>query len=455
MSRQWRSDDTDQWLYGFGNGSDGDLTISSNTTEAPIDASCAGTIGTTSLSATNASFAPGQLILIHQSRGNNIERKSVNSITRSGTTVTVTTSASHGYLTGNSVQIVGASQTEYNGHWEITVTGASTFTFQISTTPTTPATGTILVTKDNWELNKIASYTAGTITLSHPLQDTYVDSGAAQAQVRVMRQYNNVTINSGVTLSAKAWTGDVGGILGFFAKGTVTVAGNISANQAGYLGASTRPITSGNHTGYQGEGNLGARDTISRNPNGNGGGGGVEPSNNGGGGAGHGLAGTNGQTSPNGGLAGVIADHPELTTMVFGGGGGSGCGGNNNGTGGAGGRGGGLSFIFAANITVTGSITHTGGNGANGSTSVGGGGGGAGGASLIKCIDGVFGTNLITALAGAGSTGASRNGGAGAVGRNHVDYSGSISGTTNPALSNRLDATIISTLLMNDFFFFL
>src|SRR3990172_6979886 len=40
----------------FGDGSDGALTISSNTTEAPIDASCSGTISTATLSATNASF---------------------------------------------------------------------------------------------------------------------------------------------------------------------------------------------------------------------------------------------------------------------------------------------------------------------------------------------------------------------------------------------------------------
>ena len=67
---KFRSDDTDKWLEGFGDGLDGDLTISSNTTEAPIDSSCSGTAGSYSLTATNASFAAGQLILIHKSRGN-------------------------------------------------------------------------------------------------------------------------------------------------------------------------------------------------------------------------------------------------------------------------------------------------------------------------------------------------------------------------------------------------
>ena len=53
----------------FGDGSDGALTISADTTDAPIDASCSGTAGSTTLSATNASFAAGQHILIIQMRG--------------------------------------------------------------------------------------------------------------------------------------------------------------------------------------------------------------------------------------------------------------------------------------------------------------------------------------------------------------------------------------------------
>src|SRR3990167_1471503 len=44
----------------FGDGSDGTLTISSNTTQAPTDSACTGTATTYSLSATNASFTAGQ-----------------------------------------------------------------------------------------------------------------------------------------------------------------------------------------------------------------------------------------------------------------------------------------------------------------------------------------------------------------------------------------------------------
>jgi len=53
----------------FGDGSDGALVISTNTTDAPIDSVCSGTSGTTSLTATNTSFASGQKIIILQMQG--------------------------------------------------------------------------------------------------------------------------------------------------------------------------------------------------------------------------------------------------------------------------------------------------------------------------------------------------------------------------------------------------
>lgn len=70
---------------------------------------------------------------------------SVSSLVRSGSTVTATTTSDHALATGVSVTISGAVQTDYNGTYTVTVTGADTFIYTIDTTPTTPATGTILV----------------------------------------------------------------------------------------------------------------------------------------------------------------------------------------------------------------------------------------------------------------------------------------------------------------------
>jgi len=353
----------------FGDGSDGALTISSNTTEAPIDSACTGTSGTSSLSATNASFTTGQIILIHQSRG----------------------------------------------------TGAGT-----------------------WQKNKIQSYTAGTITLVDALNATYTSG----AQVRVLKQYTNVTINSGITYTAKAWNGTVGGIIGFLASGTVTVTGTITASGKGFRGATQ--ITSTDTSGKQGEGTSGAADTESSSYNGNGGGGGYwAPGNNGtggGGGGGNSSAGTRGQTdrSGTGGAGGIAAGSADLTTMVFGGGGGSGAL-SATGSGGAGGIGGGICWIAGTTVTITGSVTSAGTAGNNGSIDGAGGGGGAGGSNMIKSQVATLGSSLVTAGGGSGGTSEDEtagDGGAGSTGRNHLDYYTSYTGTTSPTLNVTQDNSL-------------
>ena len=86
---------------------------------------------------------------------NGYNQVDVSSMTRSGSTVTVTCATAHGYenpLTnywvqdgvGNVCTIAGATQTEYNGDWPISYVSDTIFTFDIgSATPATPATGTI------------------------------------------------------------------------------------------------------------------------------------------------------------------------------------------------------------------------------------------------------------------------------------------------------------------------
>jgi hypothetical protein len=69
----------------------------------------------------------------------------VSSLTRSGGTATLTTSTPHGFVTGQKVVISGATQSDYNGAFTVTVTGATTFTYTVANSPATPATGTILV----------------------------------------------------------------------------------------------------------------------------------------------------------------------------------------------------------------------------------------------------------------------------------------------------------------------
>lgn len=66
----------------------------------------------------------------------------VTSITRVGTTATVTTASPHLLLTDDQVTISGAVETQYNITATITKTGASTFTYVLESDPGGSATGT-------------------------------------------------------------------------------------------------------------------------------------------------------------------------------------------------------------------------------------------------------------------------------------------------------------------------
>ena len=66
--------------------------------------------------------------------------QTISSITKSGTTATLTTAAPHGLITGNRVTISGATANDYNGTFVITKTGANTFTYTMLTTPAANAT---------------------------------------------------------------------------------------------------------------------------------------------------------------------------------------------------------------------------------------------------------------------------------------------------------------------------
>lgn len=72
----------------------------------------------------------------------------VSSITRSGSTATLTFSSAHGMTgKGNRLTIAGVDQTEYNGTYVITVVNTTQISYTISGAPVTPATGTITATK--------------------------------------------------------------------------------------------------------------------------------------------------------------------------------------------------------------------------------------------------------------------------------------------------------------------
>lgn len=335
----------------FGDGSDGVVTLSG--TESPVADTCSGTSGTTSLSATNAGFEAGQLILIHQAMG-----------------------------TGVGV----------------------------------------------WELNKIASYTAGTITTDIPLANTY----NSYAGVRVIKQYRDVTISG--SYEAGTWnTNNIASSVIFFCSGTTTISGTVTTSGIGYPGGAD-PASA---PSLSGQGDIGER-VQQTAANGSGGGGsGAVPEGAGGGGNGTaGQAGTAYSGTP--GAGGGTAGSADLTSLSFGGGGGGSLSSSNN----AGGKGGGIIAIFSKTINVTGSMVANGGNGGNGTAGGdggGGSGGGAGGSILIKAQTASLGSSLITATGGTGGTGniSAGDGGNGGDGRIRVEAC-NLTGTTNPSASTSI-----------------
>lgn len=369
----------------FGDGSDGSLTISTNYTDVPIDATCTGTAGSYSLAATNVNFAAGQILLIHQTQG----------------------------------------------------TGAG-----------------------NWMRNKVIGYVTGTITLDQPLNASYV----AGAQVIVLKRYTNVTVNNGVTWTAKAWDGSKGGILACLCNGTFTNNGTVSAaggNGTYSIGNGTTAITTGGgfrgglgHAQEGGTVNCGRGENYANSTGlsgagtntayGNGGGGAYFSGGNtfkGGGGGGHFSGGQDGYAGGGGG--GGTAGTADLTTMVFGGGGGGGGSTHTNKEKSSGGAGGGIIFISASQIVNTGLINANGGNsgyyGVVGNGAFGG--AGAGGSILLKCQTASLGTGTVTADKGKPAM-TELQGGTASYGRIHMDYYTSYTGTTTPDVNTIVDGNL-------------
>ena len=77
----------------------------------------------------------------NQYEGNKIVTgQGITSITFVSSTATLTTNSPHGLSTNDYVTIAGASPSQYNGTYSITVTGSSTFTYVMASTPATNAT---------------------------------------------------------------------------------------------------------------------------------------------------------------------------------------------------------------------------------------------------------------------------------------------------------------------------
>lgn len=152
--RVFRSDDTSAWADKFGTGSDGAKTVSSNETYDGARASCSGTASTTSLTLGAAStFANGDIVIIHQTRGTGAGTWELNRISSGGGGTSLTMA----YTLINTYTDSGDSQAqivEIKQYSAITVNGSTTWSapewdgdtggiIAVACTGTTAVTGTI------------------------------------------------------------------------------------------------------------------------------------------------------------------------------------------------------------------------------------------------------------------------------------------------------------------------
>lgn len=277
--------------------------------------------------------------------------------------------------------------------------------------------GTILSFNDagNYEFSTVKTVSAGYVVLENKLLKTFSVSGSLQL-VRVP-SYVNVTVTA--TLTSTPWNGQIGGILAFFASGTVTLNANMDASGKGFRGG----MASSNYylaffssyafnynTGRGGEKGEGISIlpgtlTAGRGASSNGGGGGNDINTGGGGGgnAGGGGHGGNNFFAPallwgEGGKA--LSSAINIDRIFLGGGGGGGH--QNNSEGSAGEDGGGIIFVSANAIIGNNNQIRSNGNSVTTAAGIDGAGGGGGGGTIILDVSSFTGNLQVNVNGGKG-----------------------------------------------------
>lgn len=381
--RQFRGDDTHPWIDRYGDGGDGSKTVSSSETYDGARAGVSGSLtpGGFGLPVDAASsFADGDLVMIHQSRGSNAGVWELNKIASGGgTTNLVLTYPILNYYVddGGSNQAQVMEGKEYSS---LSINGS-----QVWSAPAWDGnTGGILF-----------AFCSGTITIT----------GTTSGNALGFRGGAGGPASSTGTTSCKSLQGE----------GTAA-AGDYQ---------------------YESNGNGGGGSTGSGSDGGNGGGGGGNVSDGTNGQAGQ-------ASTSIGGVSVGLANLTIAPFGGGGGGGrGEKNGFGDGGGGGDGGAFTvliGKTITVSGGIQSNGEVGTAGTPIAT--EGGGGGGGGAGGPILIKGQNITLGSNLVTSTGGGGGLkggSASGDGGGGSEGRIAVEYSDSISGTTSPTATLRKD----------------
>jgi len=160
--------DMDNWVFDDPNnttsyalywaGAAGTLTINATNGTNLVDGGCTSAGGTVTVvsnpvtceitvkdTATPPIALENARVLLKVSNGDNYPYQASVNIVSTGTTATVT-HADHGMATDDYIVINGANEDAYNGVYQITYVGDSSYTYTMGSDPVSPATGTIIGT---------------------------------------------------------------------------------------------------------------------------------------------------------------------------------------------------------------------------------------------------------------------------------------------------------------------
>lgn len=122
----------------------------------------------------------------------------INTLTYSTTTATCTTTTNHGLTTGDYIVMTGASPSAYNGSYNITVTGATTFTYTMASNPGANATGGSYVYAQ-WV--PVGGASGGGSDQVFYLNDQTITVNYSIPSGKNASTTGNITINTGVTVT--------------------------------------------------------------------------------------------------------------------------------------------------------------------------------------------------------------------------------------------------------------
>lgn len=268
-----------------------------------------------------------------------------------------------------------------------------------------------------WELVTVQAIAGNTLVVAPPAAHVYRSGGGAQAQACRIPQFTDVDVVGLGSLRPTSWSGGTGGVLAFFATGTVRLEapGAMFAVGYGFRGGSgpdgvndfqdvTDETTDSERSGGKGEGlDPTSFGTYGRGNLANAGGGGNAHNAGGGGGGNGGQGGRGGKQFEGDGDEPLTQGRPgsrveaEGRLLLAGGGGAAEV---HHGSGRVAGSGGGLFLVFARRLEGGGLIDASGESSLD-SAQDGGSGGGAGGTVLLYTSGGGF-SGMIQARGGNG-----------------------------------------------------